>query len=67
MSVPVVRSSDRMVAGVCAGIAEHLCWPTLHVRIGYAALSLLSAAFPGLLIYLLLWWVMPEDHETGPF
>jgi phage shock protein C len=67
MGLPVVRSSDRVVAGVCAGIAEHLGWPVLHVRIGYAVLSFFSAAFPGLLVYLLLWWVMPAEDEVGPY
>ncbi|CAN5670645.1 PspC domain-containing protein [soil metagenome] len=57
----LVRSStDRMVAGVCAGIAEHYSWPVTRVRAGFAALSVLSAAFPGMLVYLLLWMIMPD-------
>lgn len=67
MGLPVVRSSsDRVVAGVCAGIANHLGWPVFHVRVAYVVVSIFSAAFPGLLIYLLLWFVMPEEHEFGP-
>jgi phage shock protein C len=67
MGLPVTRSSDRVVAGVCAGIAEHLGWPVTRVRVGYVVLSIISAAFPGLLIYLLLWLVMPErDHGASP-
>lgn len=53
------RSSDRMIAGVCGGIAEYFGWPADRVRIAYVVLSILSAAFPGLLVYLLLWLVMP--------
>jgi phage shock protein PspC (stress-responsive transcriptional regulator) len=54
-------SSDRMVAGVCAGIASYFGWPITRVRIAYAALSVLSAAFPGLVVYLLLWMIMPNE------
>lgn len=53
------RSSDALLAGVCAGIAEYFGWDPTLVRIGYVALAVLSAAFPGLLIYLLLWFIMP--------
>lgn len=53
------RSSNRMIAGVCGGIAEHFGWPADRVRIAYVILSILSAAFPGMLVYLLLWLVMP--------
>lgn len=54
-------SSDRIVAGVCGGFARWLGWSSTLVRVLYVALSVLSAAFPGLLIYLLLWIVMPQD------
>ncbi len=54
------RSNDRMIAGVCGGIAEHFGWPADRVRIVYALISILSAAFPGTIVYLVLWWLMPE-------
>jgi phage shock protein C len=58
----LVRStSDRMIAGVCAGIADHFGWSVTLVRVGYVVLSIMSAAFPGLLVYLLLWMVMPQE------
>jgi phage shock protein C len=65
----LVRSrSDRMIAGVCAGVAEYLGWPVLRVRIAFVVLSALSAAFPGILVYLLLWLVMPtEARERRSF
>jgi len=64
---PLYRSStDRMVAGVCGGFARWLGWSSTVVRVLYVALSILSAAFPGILIYLLLWIVMPqEDRRPG--
>ncbi len=54
------RSNDRMIAGVCAGIAEWLGWKTDHVRIAYVIVSILSVAFPGIIAYLLLWLLMPD-------
>jgi len=54
------RSQDRMIAGVCGGLAEWLGWKADRVRVAYVVLSILSAAFPGILIYLLLWLLMPD-------
>lgn len=55
------RSADRVFAGVCGGIAEFIDWEPRTVRILYALASFFSAAFPGILVYVILWWVMPED------
>ena len=57
---PLKRSHDRMIAGVCGGLAEWLGWNKDHVRIAYVIVSILSAAFPGIIIYLLLWLLMPD-------
>lgn len=53
------RSNDKMIAGVCGGIAEYLGWDPTLVRILYVLLSLASVGFPGILVYLILWIVMP--------
>ena len=53
------RSRDRMIAGVCGGIAEWIGWPATRIRVLYVVISILSAAFPGTLVYLILWVVMP--------
>ncbi|HKO22351.1 MAG TPA: PspC domain-containing protein [Candidatus Eisenbacteria bacterium] len=58
------RSSNKMIAGVCGGIGEYFGWPADRVRIAYVILSILSAAFPGILVYLLLWLVMPGPSGT---
>ena len=58
-------TSDRKIAGVCAGLAAWFGWDPALVRIAYVLLSILSAAFPGILVYLLLWLVMPEDTAAG--
>ena len=57
------RSRDRMVAGVCGGLAEWLGWKANRVRVAYVILSILSAAFPGVLVYLLLWLLIPDADE----
>jgi phage shock protein C len=59
--MPLQRSRrDRMIAGVCGGIAEWLGWDPTIVRVLYVVISIVSAAFPGALVYLLLWLLMPK-------
>lgn len=50
-----------MLAGVCGGIAEYFGLDPSLVRIAYVLVSVLSAAFPGLLVYIILWIVIPEQ------
>ncbi len=50
-----------MLGGVCGGIAESLGWTATRVRVLYVLLSVLSAAFPGILVYLLLWIAVPQE------
>ena len=60
-SNPLRRSRrNRMIAGVCGGLAEWLGWDPTLVRVLYVVGSILSVAFPGLLVYVVLWLVMPE-------
>ena len=54
---------NKMIAGVCGGMAEWLGWDPTLVRILYVVVSLVSVAFPGLLVYLILWMVMPKAPE----
>ena len=51
--------SDRKIAGVCGGIAEHFGWDPTLVRLGWLLLTLMGGS--GVLIYLILWLVMPES------
>lgn len=58
---PFTRSRhDRMLAGVMGGIAHRYGWEANTVRIVFVLVSILSAAFPGALVYLILWLLMPE-------
>lgn len=51
---------NRVIAGVCGGFAEWLGWDPTLVRVLFVLVSLLSAAFPGVLVYIVLWVLMPE-------
>lgn len=59
--VKLHRSREhRMIAGVLGGIAEYLGWSPNLVRILFVVISGVSVAVPGILIYLVLWLVMPN-------
>ncbi len=60
-SRPLRRSlANRQIAGVCGGIAEYLGLDPTVARVLYVLLSIFSAAFPGILIYIILWALIPE-------
>ena len=50
-----------MIAGVCGGLAEWLGWSPAWVRLLYVLVSIFSAAFPGMIVYIILWVVVPND------
>lgn len=52
---------DRKVAGVLGGIARHFGLDSTLVRVVYVVGSIVSAAFPGILVYVILWLVIPEE------
>jgi phage shock protein C len=54
-------NKERMIAGVCGGIAEYFDFDPTIVRIVYVLVSILSVAFPGILVYLLLWIIVPRS------
>jgi phage shock protein PspC (stress-responsive transcriptional regulator) len=57
---PLTRSkSERMLLGVCGGVAKWLGWDPTIVRVVYVLVSVCSAGFPGIFVYLILAIVMP--------
>ena len=58
----LTRSRNKMIAGVCAGIAEYFGWEVTLFRVVYVIVSILSVAFPGILVYIVLWVVMPRPE-----
>ena len=63
----LVRSRNGWIAGVCAGLAEYLGWSVDAVRIMYVLVSIISVAFPGILVYIVLWILMPgpDSRESS--
>ncbi|HYS55131.1 MAG TPA: PspC domain-containing protein [Thermoanaerobaculia bacterium] len=62
--MPLRRSrKHKLIAGVCGGIAEWLGWSPNAVRVLYVLVSVVSAAFPGIIVYIVLWIVMPEAAD----
>jgi phage shock protein PspC (stress-responsive transcriptional regulator) len=59
------KSNDKIIAGVCGGIAEWLGWDKTLVRFLYVMISIVSIAFPGILVYLLLWVIMPKAEDAS--
>jgi phage shock protein C len=64
MNITLVRSeSDKMIAGVCAGLAQYFGIDTAIVRLVFV-LAVLSGVSP--LVYVLLWIVMPSESKVNP-
>ena len=60
------RSSDRVLAGVCGGIAEYFDVDPTLIRVVYATLSFFSAGFPGILLYIILMILMLNYNQLNP-
>lgn len=59
---PLRRSrGDRWLGGVLGGLAAHYRLGSGGMRVVYVLLSILSAAFPGILVYILLWLLIPME------
>jgi phage shock protein C len=51
-------TEDRMIAGVAAGLADYFNMDPVLMRIIFVILTLMGG--PGLILYIILWIVMPE-------
>jgi signal transduction histidine kinase/phage shock protein PspC (stress-responsive transcriptional regulator) len=60
---PLARSSDRVIAGVCSGLAAHLGWPVRNVRVGMVLAAFAGGA--GLVFYAWLWIMVPTADEAA--
>ncbi len=54
-------ASDKTIAGVCGGLAETYGWDPGMVRVGWAALTLFTGFFPGVLLYIVMAVVLPVE------
>jgi phage shock protein C len=57
-------SSNRMIAGVISGLADYFELDPTLLRVLYVVVSIISAAFPGILVYIILWMVIPDEGST---
>ena len=57
-------SDNRLLGGVCAGIAEYFNLDPTLVRIGYAVLTIFSAGFPGIILYPIMYWIIPSKNKV---
>jgi phage shock protein C len=63
MRKPLRRSrSNRMIAGVVGGLADYWSLDPTLARVMFVVVSILSAAFPGILVYAVLWLIIPEGE-----
>ena len=62
MEKKLMRSDDKVFAGVCGGLAEYFDFDPVLVRVTYAFLTIFTA-FCGVLLYIVLWIVMPEKQK----
>lgn len=53
--------ANRIIGGVVGGLAEYVGMDPVLARVLYILISVVSAAFPGVLVYIILWIVMPEE------
>jgi phage shock protein PspC (stress-responsive transcriptional regulator) len=62
MTRRITRDKHRaLIGGVCAGLARHFGWSVTGTRVVYVLASILSAAFPGIVVYLILWLLLPAS------
>lgn len=67
-NVGLYRSNrSNMIAGVMGGIAERFGWNANLLRLIFVIISVMSAAFPGILVYLVLWLVMPKKSSMPDY
>jgi phage shock protein PspC (stress-responsive transcriptional regulator) len=65
MEKKLTKSNNKMLAGVCAGIAEYMGIDPTVARVIYAALTFFLGGFPGLLLYIVLCIIMPPAETNN--
>ena len=54
---------NKLLGGVCGGLAEWLGWNPNVVRLLYVVGSVVSVGFPGSIVYIILWFVIPKGRS----
>lgn len=59
----LTRSTNKVLAGICGGIAEYFEIDPTLVRVAYAALTIFTTGFPGVLLYLVMLLLIPKEND----
>lgn len=57
---------ERMIAGICGGLAEYFGWDISLLRVVYV-LATIFTAFAGTIVYIILWIVMPDERYSDGY
>jgi phage shock protein PspC (stress-responsive transcriptional regulator) len=57
----LTRSRDKIIAGVCSGLADYLGLDKSMVRLGFVLIGFITALIPMSLVYLVMWFIIPEE------
>lgn len=60
----LVRSENKVLGGVCAGVAEYFGWNAGTLRFVWVLLSIVGVGCP-VIFYVLLWLLMPDAANAG--
>lgn len=60
-----LSSTDKKIAGVVGGLGEYFGIDSTLLRVGWTLVVVFTGIFPGVIVYLLAWAVMPEKHIGG--
>ena len=60
------RMDQKAIAGVCAGVATYLNADVTLIRVLWVVLAICTAVFPGFLVYVVCWILMPKEYGARP-
>ncbi len=65
MKKKLYRSSkQRMIAGICGGLAEYFDMDVNIMRLLFVAIGLVSVLFPMVIFYIIAWIIVPEKEKS---
>lgn len=63
MNRRLTRSSNKVIAGVCSGLANYSGWDVSLVRIGFVLVGIFTAIIPISIVYLVMWFIVPQEDS----
>ena len=56
--------NDKIIFGICSGVAQYLGWDKTIVRIIFVLLLLVTGFFPITILYIIAYFIMPVDNSS---